>query len=65
MGATFGFEAEPGTIRGDFGSSTRYNLVHGSDSVESAQREIGLFFRSEEIVDYELGDGIWLYGKKA
>jgi nucleoside-diphosphate kinase len=65
MGATFGFEAEPGTIRGDFGSSTRYNLVHGSDSVESAQREIGLFFRPEEIVDYELGDGIWPYGKKA
>jgi len=56
MGATFGFDAEPGTIRGDFGSSTRYNLVHGSDSLESAEREIGIFFTPEEIVDYEFAD---------
>ena len=63
MGATFGFEAEPGTIRGDLGSSTRCNLVHGSDSPESAEREIALFFNAEEIVDYELDDAIWLYGK--
>ena len=38
MGATFGWKAEPGTIRGDFGSSTAYNLVHGSDSAESAEK---------------------------
>jgi len=63
MGATFGFEAEPGTIRGDFGSSTSYNLVHGSDSPESAQREIALFFKGDEIVDYDLADAGWLYGK--
>jgi nucleoside-diphosphate kinase len=44
MGATFGFKAEPGTIRGDFGISNQYNLVHGSDSLESAEREIELFF---------------------
>lgn len=64
IGATFGYEAEPGTIRGDFGSSMRYNLVHGSDSPESAECEIGLFFEPEEIVDYELDDALRLYGKR-
>ena len=54
MGATFGYEADPGTIRGDFGISKTYNLVHGSDSVESAQHEIDLYFKPEEIIDYEL-----------
>ncbi|MHC4744914.1 MAG: nucleoside-diphosphate kinase [Planctomycetota bacterium] len=63
MGATFGFDAEPGTIRGDLGCSTRYNLVHGSDSTESAQREISLFFKEEEIVDYKLSDAYWIYGR--
>jgi nucleoside-diphosphate kinase len=53
MGKTFGFEAEPGTIRGDFGASTTYNLVHGSDSPESARKEIPLFFRPEELLDYQ------------
>ena len=63
MGATFGFDAEPGTIRGDFGCSRRCNLVHGSDSAESAEQEIKLFFKPEEIVDYELSNSQWLYGK--
>jgi nucleoside-diphosphate kinase len=63
IGATFGFDAEPGTIRGDFGCSNRYNLVHGSDSVESADMEINLFFQPDEIVDYKLTDSYWLYGK--
>jgi len=63
MGATFGYDAEPGTIRGDFSCSKRYNLIHGSDSAESAEREIKLFFRSDEIVDYKLTDSDWLYGK--
>lgn len=63
MGSTFGFEAEAGTIRGDLSSSTRYNLVHGSDSPESAEREIALFFKPDQIVDYELGDSFWLWGK--
>lgn len=44
MGKTFGNEAEPGTIRGDFGCSRSYNLIHGSDSPESADRELGIFF---------------------
>jgi nucleoside-diphosphate kinase len=43
-GATDGRKADPGTIRGDLSLSNRENLVHGSDSVESAQREIGLWF---------------------
>ncbi len=55
MGATFGFNAEPGTIRGDFSCSTSYNLVHGSDSPESAEREIGLFFAPEELQDWTPG----------
>ncbi|MHC4537396.1 MAG: nucleoside-diphosphate kinase [Planctomycetota bacterium] len=64
IGATFGFDAEPGTIRGDFGCSKTYNLAHGSDSPESAEKEIKLFFRSDEIVDYKLTDAFWLNGKK-
>ena len=64
MGATFGPNAEPGTIRGDFGSSNRFNLVHGSDSPESAKREIDLFFMPDEIINYELSDFHWIYGTK-
>lgn len=63
MGGTFGCDAEPGTIRGDFGCSKGYNLVHGSDSIKSAEREIKLFFKEEEIIEYELSDAGWLYGK--
>jgi len=63
MGATFGFDAQAGTIRGDLGCSGRYNLVHGSDSPESAQREINLFFSPDEIVDYDFADTEWLYDK--
>jgi len=63
MGATFGYDAEAGTIRGDFGCSKGYNLIHGSDSPQSAQYEISLFFKPDEFVDYELADSNWLYGK--
>ena len=51
MGATFGSKAEPGTIRGDFGVSNSFNLIHGSDSAESARRELGLFFKAGELAD--------------
>ena len=44
IGATNPLEAAPGSIRGDFGLEVQTNLVHGSDSPESAEREIGLFF---------------------
>ena len=63
MGATSGYDAQPGTIRGDFSCSVRYNLIHGSDSRESAEREIEIFFRPDEIIDYELSDVNWLYGQ--
>jgi len=63
LGATFGFEAQPGTIRGDFGCSRGFNLVHGSDSPQSADYEIPLFFKPEELLEYEFADEHWLYGK--
>ena len=63
MGATFGYEAEAGTIRGDFSCSKGYNLIHGSDGRESAEQEIKLFFTDKEIVDYELAAAKWLYGR--
>jgi nucleoside-diphosphate kinase len=50
MGATNPAEAEPGTIRADLAVQTSCNLVHGSDSPETARYEIELFFRPEEIV---------------
>jgi len=59
VGATSGLEAEPGTIRGDFGLSQRHNLIHASDSPESAERELGLFF-SDDLVDWELADRPWI-----
>ncbi len=49
MGATDPAEAEAGTIRADFGLSVRRNAVHGSDSVETAEKEISLFFTEDEI----------------
>jgi len=61
MGATFGADAAPGTIRGDFAVSNRFNLIHGSDSPESAEREIRLFFRPEEIHDAPDSQEGWIY----
>lgn len=49
LGATDPFEADPGSIRGDYGFSKTMNLVHASDSPESAAREIALYFTSEQI----------------
>jgi len=63
LGATFGYEAQPGTIRGDLGCSRGFNLVHGSDSVQSANYEIPLFFKPQELLEYEFADEHWLYGK--
>ena len=53
IGATLGRTAAPGTIRGDFGMSGTKNLVHGSDSPESAARELGLWFKDGEITDWD------------
>ena len=60
MGKTFAHQAEPGTIRGDLGISSQFNLIHGSDSAESAKREIELFFKSEELNSNEMPDARWL-----
>ncbi len=51
MGSTNGRASAPGTIRGDYGASRQMNLIHGSDSVESAKKEIGVYFQDSEICD--------------
>ena len=61
MGATFGSNAEPGTLRGDFAVSDSFNLIHGSDSPEAARREIALFFKPGEIHGGPLSDFAWIY----
>ncbi|HEY8666395.1 MAG TPA: nucleoside-diphosphate kinase [Tepidisphaeraceae bacterium] len=61
MGATFGSKAEPGTIRGDFGVSNSFNLIHGSDSPEAATRELGLFFKPEDLQDWTPASQAWVY----
>jgi len=53
MGATKPAEAEPGTIRGDFAQRVDFNIVHGSDSPESAARELPIFFSPEEMVNHD------------
>lgn len=52
-GATKPSEAAPGTIRGDFCLHTQFNVIHASDSDASAEREINLFFKPEEIIDWK------------
>ncbi len=61
MGATFGSNAEPGTVRGDFGLSNSFNLIHGSDSPEAAEFEMGLYFKPDELLTYERGNEKWIY----
>ncbi len=60
MGATNGAKAEPGTIRGDFAVGIDFNLIHGSDSEESARYEIPIFFEDKEILAFERADRDWL-----
>jgi nucleoside-diphosphate kinase len=64
MGSTFGCDAQPGTIRGDFGGSKGFNLIHGSDAPETAAFEIGLYFKPDEIVDYDFADEQWIKGNE-
>lgn len=61
MGSTFGCDAEPGTLRGDLAVSNRFNLIHGSDSPEAADKEIALFFQSDEIFDVPDAQEPWVY----
>ena len=59
-GATSSLEADVGTIRGDFGLTVQKNLVHASDSPETAAREVGLYFTDAELWDYGMPDERWL-----
>ena len=60
-GSTNGRNADPGTIRGDYCMSNQQNIVHASDSLETAAIEIKRFFRPEEIFDYEASNRNYLY----
>ncbi len=59
-GATRPEDALPGTIRGDYAMHTNFNIIHASDSPEAAAREIGLFFRPEELVEWSDGNKDWI-----
>jgi nucleoside-diphosphate kinase len=61
MGATFGSKAAAGTIRGDFGVSNSFNLIHGSDGPEAAERELKLFFAPGEVLDFPRAVETWVY----
>ena len=61
MGETDPAKAHRGTIRGDFGIDIGHNLVHGSDSLENASKEIDLFFSAEEIFNYDRELDTWIY----
>ncbi|WP_018751407.1 nucleoside-diphosphate kinase [Paenibacillus sanguinis] len=60
IGKTKVTEALPGTIRGDFAAHTPFNLVHGSDGTQSAEREIANFFTERELVKYSRSVGSWI-----
>ena len=60
MGVTNPANAAPGTIRGDLGVDIGRNLIHGSDSPESAARELALFFKPEEILSYSRSNDGWI-----
>lgn len=64
IGATNPLASEPGTIRGDYGISIGRNLIHGSDAVETAKREISLWFKDEELVSWQPSVISWLYEKR-
>lgn len=60
MGATNPLEADPGSIRGCWGNNIQFNVVHGSDSPSSAQREIALYFDPAEILEYQRDIDKWI-----
>jgi nucleoside-diphosphate kinase len=61
IGSTNPLEAAPGSIRGDYGVDVGRNLIHGSDSVENAEKEINLWFKEEELCDWKPDIHKWLY----
>ena len=60
MGATNPANAASGTIRGDFASDIGRNIIHGSDAPESAERELGIFFKPEELVSWNRANDTWI-----
>jgi len=63
LGATKPSDSEPGTIRGDFCINVGRNIIHGSDAVESAEKEIALWFTPEELIDWQDHSHKWVYEK--
>ena len=61
LGATKPFDSNPGTIRGDFAIDVGRNIIHGSDSVESANKEIGIWFKHDELFAWKLSTFTWIY----
>ncbi len=64
VGPTIGYEADAGSIRGDFSISSQTNIVHASDSKEVAELEIGRFFKPEELFNYKKIDFEFVYGEE-
>ena len=62
MGSTNPLQAGPGTIRGDLATDIGYNLIHGSDSPETAVQEVALFFTPEEVLTYDRAMDKWITG---
>jgi len=60
MGATNPLNAHPGTIRADYGINISRNIIHGSDKPETAEREIKLYFKPEEVISYQRAGDAWL-----
>ncbi|MBI2100793.1 MAG: nucleoside-diphosphate kinase [Candidatus Vogelbacteria bacterium] len=63
VGPTKGYEADAGSIRGDFSMSGQANIVHASDSAEAAEQEIKRFFKPVELLDYQKPEFSWVYSK--
>ncbi|KAL2019632.1 hypothetical protein VTK56DRAFT_9447 [Thermocarpiscus australiensis] len=61
LGATNPLASAPGTIRGDYALVTGRNICHGSDSVENAKKEIALWFKEEDLVDWKSAQEAWIY----
>lgn len=64
VGVTKGYEAEAGSIRGDFGLSGSQNIIHASDSKKSVEKELGLMFDRDEIFEYERASEVLIYGQE-
>jgi nucleoside-diphosphate kinase len=63
LGATNPLASNPGTIRGDYAIDVGRNVCHGSDGVESAKKEIALWFGKEEVISYKQSQFDWIYEK--